>query len=257
VDVHTLIKPGQDPHLFEPTPRQMMDLSNADLYVGIELPFEKNVLKKIKNNRRDFVIVDASEKIKKRHIEESDTPHEHAHEHAGDKSDPDPHIWLSPPLLKVQARTICDALKKADPAHADTYEKNLSAFGRELDAVHGKLGKELLPYRGKTFLVFHPAFGYFADTYGLKQMAVETEGKQPVPQQIERIITRARQNGIKIIFIQPEFSTKSAEAVATAINGTVVPLDPLSKNVLNNFETIADRLSHALSGEKAKKPSTR
>ncbi len=168
----------------------------------------------------------------------------HTDTHTNVKSDP--HIWLAPPLIKIQAQNIANALIKADPGHKKEYEINLNGFIKELDAIDKKIKEALSPYKGKDFYVFHPSFGYFADAYGLKQKAVEIQGKSPTPKQLSAFITKARANNIKIIFVQPQFYQKSASVIAGAIGGSVVSINPLAKDVVNNLNKIAAEIEKAL-----------
>ena len=153
--------------------------------------------------------------------EEAHEAHEepHGQESETNAGRPDPHIWLNPLLVKTQARTICDALVELDPQHAADYRKNLAAFEADLDRVHAEIAATLAPLKGRELFVFHPAFGYFADAYGLKQVPVEIEGKEPTAKQLAELIARAKADHVKVIFVQPQFSRKSAEAIAQAIGG--------------------------------------
>jgi zinc transport system substrate-binding protein len=165
------------------------------------------------------------------------------HEAAGQ---PDPHTWLNPLLAKIQARTICDTLVELDPPHADAYRRNLADFQADLDRVHAKIAAALAPLKGREIFVFHPAFGYFTDAYGLKQVAVEIEGKEPTAKQIGKLIERARAAQVKVIFVQPQFPRKSAEAIAAAIGSAVVPMDDLPRDYLKNLEQMAEAIKAGL-----------
>jgi zinc transport system substrate-binding protein len=167
--------------------------------------------------------------------------HEH-HEHAG----LDPHIWLSPPLVKIQARTILTALQEADPAHGSVYETNFNAFTAQIDQLDADLKKTFAGKKDLQFIVFHPAWGYFADAYGLKQVPIEIEGKNPKPAQLKALIEHARENRIKVIFVQPQFSTQSAEVVAREISGQVAFADPLAEDWMANLREVAEKFEAAL-----------
>jgi len=169
-------------------------------------------------------------------------------EPASGQGQSDPHIWLAPPLLKIEAGNVAAALSAADPVHVKEYEANLAAFRAELDATDAKLRAELAPFTGRTFYVFHPAFGYFADAYGLRQAAVEIEGKSPTPKQLAGLIARARAEGVKMVFVQPQFDPRAAETVARAIEGRVASMDDLAPDVIKNLETMAAEIAAALGG---------
>ena len=240
VDVQVLVQSGQDPHTFEPSPRQMMALGRAALYFTVGVPFEDRLVAKIRGTHRDLRVVDTDEGIEKRVM---DAHHEGEQEHDDEHGEErDPHIWLSPPLIRIQARAVARALEEADPAYAEEYGRNLEGFLRDLDDVHKRIGRLLAPYKGEAFYVFHPAFGYFGDAYGLRQEAVEMEGKSPTPRQLVGLIERARTHGARIIFVQPQFARKSADAVATAIGGAVVAMDPMARDVLGNLEEMAGKI---------------
>jgi zinc transport system substrate-binding protein len=115
-----------------------------------------------------------------------------------------------------------------------------------MDELDLYLKEKLAPYKGNTIFVYHPSFGYFTDEYGLYQEAVETGGKEPVPAILESIIEEALEEKVKIIFVQPEFSQKSAEAIAKGIGGKVISLNPLNPDYLNNMKAIADEIEGAL-----------
>jgi zinc transport system substrate-binding protein len=250
VSIQVLVEPGQSPHTFEPTPKQMAELAKSRLYFKIGLPFEERLLSKIGETFKNVTVVDTREGIKLRTMEEWELGGEEeggAQHHDEDRAGtPDPHIWLSPKLVKVQAQTICGAISKTDPANAAEYARNLKAFEADLDATDAKIAAALAPLRGKEFFVFHPAFGYFGDAYGLKQIAVETGGKQPGPRQLAELIERARKSGVKLILVQRQFSTVSAQAVAEAIGGAVVPTDTLARDYLANLEDLETKIKSAL-----------
>lgn len=195
---------------------------------------------------------DEHEKHHGAHEKHHDEDHKHEHK-AGDhhhEGGKDPHIWLSPKLVKRQARTIADALIAADPAGKATFEKNLNAFIKDLGTLDNALKKALAPIKGKTLMVFHPAWGYFAHAYGLKQEAIEVEGKNPSAQRLVEIIEKAKKENVRVIFVQAQFSMKSAKQIARAINGVVVPINPLAENYMGNLQAIAKSVLGALQTQK-------
>jgi zinc transport system substrate-binding protein len=257
VDVGVLVGPGNSPATYEPTPRQMSELSRARIFFRIGVPFEKSLIPKIESTFKNLTIVDTRKGIKLRQMAED---HDHAHDgdehhNKGEKKhheggEPDPHIWLDPILVKIQAKTICDGLSKVDPQHADVYRKNLKDFQNDLAEINAKISKVLAPLKGKVVFVFHPAYGYFMDRYGLKQVAVETGGKEPTGKQLSALIDRATRSHVKVIFVQPQFDQKNAETTAKAIGGAVVSLDPLSPDYLKNLSDMASRIESALAKKK-------
>lgn len=162
---------------------------------------------------------------------------QHHHDSTGMK---DPHIWLSLRLVKVQARNICDALISEDPAHRPYYKSNLRAFEHDLDRLDAVIRSVFKNLKTRKFMVFHPAWGYFARDYGLEQIPVEVEGKEPSARALADLIKVAKQEGISVVFVQSQFSTRNAEAVARAIEGRVVGIDPLARDYLKNMRKIAE-----------------
>ena len=158
---------------------------------------------------------------------------------------------MAPPTLALMAESIAATLVRVDPAHAAAYEANLRETLAELEALDGELRALLAPYEGKTFYIYHPALGYFAQAYGLHQKAVEFEGKKPTPRQLQELVAQARSDGARVIFVQPQFDVRSAESIAEAIGGSVVTLDPLRADVFANLREIAAELAEAFSRENA------
>jgi len=255
VEVEALVQPGESPHMYNPTPRQMTQLAGARLFFRIGVAFENAVIPKLERLGGHLTIVDTRRNIPLRALEEpdvhSDSTDGHVHnEPAGEYAafdHADPHIWLAPPLIKIQVVTIADALIAVDPAHAEEYRKNLAVFLDEIDATHKRIAHMLEPCKGRRFYCFHPSYGYFADTYGLHQIPVEIEGKSPTPKQLRDLIARAKADKAQVIFVQPQFDSKSAEQVGRGIGGRVVPLDPLACDVLGNLEIMARAIRKACS----------
>jgi zinc transport system substrate-binding protein len=263
VEVSVLVGPGQDPHTFEPTPRLMVKLANARVLFKMGFPFEETIIKKIRTTFKNVEVVDLQQGIKVRTLTEEEAEaeeaeHEHGHGHGDAKHDEhshepgeiDQHTWLDPRLAKIQARTIADSLIRIDSAHKDLYERNLKDFQADLDAIHEELTKVLAPVKGKSFFVFHPAYGYFGEAYGLKQVPVQIEGKEPTPRQLVRLIELAKEDEVKVIFVTPQFSKKSADALAQAIGGAVVPLNDLAPDYLKNLREMAAKLDSALQAQR-------
>jgi len=249
VEADVLVGPGQDPHTFEPTPQQMARLSEAAVYFRIGMPFETRLLEKIASINRNLKVVDTAEGVELMDMPEGEAGHHHDTEPAAaghPSGDKDPHIWLDPKLVKMQAETICRALVELDPPGADAYRANLAGFQDDLDRLDQRLAKTLAPLRGREFFVYHPAFGYFAAAYGLKQVAVETGGKEPGPRQVAELVERAKQQGVKVIFVQPQFSDKAARAIARQIGGVVVPMDDLPRDYIASMDRMAGSIEQAL-----------
>jgi zinc transport system substrate-binding protein len=258
-----LLADGQDPHTFEPTPKQVEALAHSQLYFTVGLEFEEQIVTKIRQSSSKLQIVDSAAGIEKlamaephhhkdesAHHDEAGEEKQHDHEHEQDQEHHhdglDPHVWLSPVNLKIMAANMAKAMIAADPQNSGNYAANLDRVNEELNKLDLNIAAQLKPYAGATFFVFHPSFGYFARRYGLTQEAVEVEGKSPTPKQLSGLIAEAKADGVKVIFVQPQFDSRSGEVIATAIGGEVVPLDPLAEDVKGNLENIANKISSAL-----------
>ncbi len=244
VSVEIMVKPGQSPATYEPTPDQIINLGNAKLFFIIGVPFEKQFISSIRATMKNLTLIDTSLGVKKRYLEEhSHGEGEDIENHEGSE---DPHIWLSPLAVKIQAKNIFNSLSEVDPENSEYYKKNLENFLSDLDTIHNEIEKDLDPFKGRTIFVFHPAFGYFTDEFGLNQESIETGGKEPAPATMIKIINHAVEENIKVIFVQPEFSKKNAETVANAIGAKVVVLNPLSPDYINNLRKIAEEIKKSM-----------
>ena len=234
VDITVLVAPHQNPENFEPLPSQMAALSKADVYFAIGAPFEATWLKKFTASYPRLRLVHTDDGIAKKtmhrqmeDVPEMDGPSPHDHHHDG----LDPHVWLAPPLVMIQARHIRDALVSIDSARAPEYEANFKSFMAELNMLDRKIKNIFATAKGeKKFLVFHPSWGYFADAYGLTQLAIEIEGKEPKAQEVTQVIEFAARHNIRTVFVQPQFSTRHAEIIAREIGGRIEAIDPLAAN---------------------------
>ena len=245
--MNVLIGPGQSPHTFEPTPRQMSSLSEASVYFAVGLPFESTVLGSVLDMNAGLLVVDTADGVPRRRVEEAHHHHDADRERV--EGLPDPHVWLNPRFAALMARSVCDALKELDVAHADEFELNLSALLGDLDELDAEIAAALAPLRGESVFVFHPAFGYFTDAYGLKQVPVETGGMEPGARELVRLIERATVEGVRVVFVQPQFSSRTASAIAAEIDGAVVAIDPLAGDYLENLRRMAGEVRAALEEE--------
>ncbi|MFN0136828.1 MAG: metal ABC transporter solute-binding protein, Zn/Mn family [Phycisphaerae bacterium] len=249
VDVHVLIGAGQSEHVFEPTSRQMTDLAESKLYFAIGSSPEKAMLAKMLPNMKRVRLVNTRDGVKTRVMGHSETctahDHDHDHDHGGE---PDPHIWLDPTLVKTQAATVARALSELLPQHKAAFDANLAKFHAELDALDEHLAAALAPLRGQTLFAYHPSFGYFADRYGLKQVAIEVSGREPSPKEAATIIERAKKDNVRLIITQPQFPTSAAEVIAKEIGGAVLSIDPLAPDYIENLERMAAAVSKAFQG---------
>lgn len=248
VKVDVVIGPGQGPHTYEPTPRQILALGRAKVFFTVGLPMETVILGKVRQNNERLQVIDVTCGIDKRPADGlcCDQPGDDGHHHATELEETDPHVWLAPRLLAVEAENIAEALYRADPAHRLEYEQNLAALLERLDALDRRVQRMLAPYGGRSFYVFHPSFGYFADAFGLKQHAIEAGGQSPTPRQLQALIDQARADGVTTVFVQPQFDPRGARVVAEALGGRVVSIDGLGKDVIANIEDIATKIETAM-----------
>ncbi|MDY0350701.1 MAG: zinc ABC transporter substrate-binding protein [Desulfobulbaceae bacterium] len=240
VRVQALVKPGQDPHTFAPTPQQMAQLAGARIYFRIGVPFENAMIPRLSRSIPDLRVIDLQEGMD---LLEAGEAHDDHHNHGDDL---DPHTWLDPLLALRQAVLIRDTLISLDPEGARAYTANFALLAADLQELDRTLRELLQPMAGRTIYVFHPAYGYFCRAYGLKQKAINPGGKQPGARQLARLIEEAEADKVRFIFSQPQFSEKAAATIARSIGATVVTLDPLARDYLANMHSIAAQLAASL-----------
>lgn len=255
-DVMVMVRPGSSPATYEPQPRQMAALSKTSIYFAAGVPFEKAWLPRFRSANSKMEIVNLAHSIVRmpmvgHHHEEAEKHHMESmnHDQQLEKHDahsmnfiPDPHTWLSPALVRVMAMDIRDALIQADPEDSSAYETNYLKFVEDINKLDSELARTFSKTAGKnSFMVYHPAWGYFAKAYGLHQIPIELEGKEPSPKEMTQIIKIAQKMSIKAIFIQPQFSKKSAQAIASAIGAKVLIADPLAKDWIDNLQKVGEQ----------------
>ncbi|MBI9049557.1 MAG: zinc ABC transporter substrate-binding protein [Anaerolineaceae bacterium] len=245
VNVSIMVEPGAEPHTYEPKPAQMAALANADLYFSIGDSFEDTWLVRIIDTNPDLQIIDTAAGIEKRPLDI------HMHEEEGEDHQEglDPHIWLSPRLVKIQARTIYDALVELNPEEKVDYDINFVAFLRDINILETNLTTGFADVSQHRFMVYHPSWGYFADEYGLEQIAIEIGGTEPSPSELASIIEQAKSNDIHVIFAQPEFNSRFADTIAEQIDGEVLLISPLEENWMKNMDNLGNVLISGLSKE--------
>ena len=250
--INVMVKPGASPHNFEPKPSQMRSLVASKVYFLIGDATEKNWIEKFKQNAKNTLFVDTTigfEKIEMaKHEHEEVAQHDHKKDEKDEEHDHsglDPHIWLDPVLVKIQAKNIYEAMIKIDSANSDFYKKNYEEFLKELETLDSNIKTILAPHKDKAFMVFHPSWGYFAKRYELEQISIEIEGKEPKPNELVELIEESKKHDIKIIFVSPQFSQKSAQAISKNIGANVVAIDPLSDNWYENLQKVANEIANS------------
>jgi zinc transport system substrate-binding protein len=242
-----LVGPGQNPHSYEPSPKQMSDLAEAGAWILSGTEFEISLRPKIESLFPKLLVVDGTEGVVFRDIEEHEDEDGAAGPGAGPPApEADRHTWLGSAPAKILAAHIRDVLSALDPAGLEQYRKNYEALVREIDDEFAALKTELAPLRGRSVFVYHPGFGYFLDEFGLRQEAVEIGGKEPGPRALSRLIDKAKRERAAAIFVQAQFPAESAKTIALAAGAEIVSLDPLSPGWLANIRLMGEALKKAL-----------
>lgn len=245
-NINVMIPPGASPVTYEPTPKQMKELSNSFAYLKIgHIEFENVWMKNMQSINFEMKIVDLS---KNADLIEPENKHVHSHDghhHHG----VDPHIWTSPKEVKKQAEIIYDFLVKSQPESEKEFKENYDSFITEIDSLDKWIAHEMKPFVGKKFMIFHPALSYIARDYRLDQISIEIDGKEPTPANIQEIIDIAKKENIRIIFVQKQFSTHNAEVIANEIQGSVVQIDPLNYNWDESIRFIVNEIVKSYSKE--------
>lgn len=249
VQTMVLVGPGQNPHSYEPTPRQMTVLAEAQIWLLSGAEFEIGLRPKIEALFPKLIIVDGTAGVVFRSLEEHEHEDEHSNEAGldgdGADSNVDRHTWLGSEPAKIMAAHIRDALSRIDEEGASRYGENYAALVRDIDAEFDRLRKELAPLRGSLVFVYHPSFGYFLDEFGIVQEAIETGGKEPGPRDLTRLMEDARRQGAAAIFVQAQFPVQAARTAAESIGAELVALDPLSPDWLANIRIMGEALKNA------------
>ncbi len=249
VNINTMVGPGEEPHSYEPTPEQMVAISESPVFFSIGVEYEDVWLPKFEETNPEMLVVDTSEGIERIPVATSvaevgaqtDTEEDHHDEEGG----LDPHVWLSPENGKIIAENMLNGLISIAPEHEADFQSNYDALIAEIDALDAQIQETLAGAQNQSFIVFHPAWGYFAKQYGLEQIAVQVGGQDPSASELAALVDIARARGITVIFVQPSFNSASAEALAKEIGGTVAAADPLAEDWLGNLSTIANALAES------------
>ena len=229
--VSVMVGPGRSPATYEPSPKQMVLLENTLLYFRIGVPFEQAWMERIAETNPKMVIVDTGAQISSR---------------PGNSEEADPHIWTNPLLAEHIARTMKDAFAAADPDHLLEYERNYSRLAADLRQLDADIRLRLASLEQRKFLVFHPAWGYFADSYGLEQIAIERGGHEPGAKHLAEVIEMARREKMRVIFVQEQFSRRNARAVAAEAGVELVVVDPLAEDYIANLRAVAALFAEAM-----------
>lgn len=239
VNVTVIVEKGSSPHDYQPKPSQMKDISKASVYFAMGVEFENIWLEKFHNQNQNMIIINSSQGIEKHYAHHKCTHVQHNHTESID-----PHVWVDPLNVKIIVKNIYETLAQLDSKNADFYKKNYERYLEELDTLHADIQKilEKTP-KYSTFMVFHPSWGYFAKRYGLIQLPVEVNGKEPKMKALVGIIEKAKEANVQAIFTQPEFSDKASQNIAKSLNIEVIQASPLAENWAENLKMLATAIA--------------
>ncbi|MFQ5996224.1 MAG: metal ABC transporter solute-binding protein, Zn/Mn family [Dehalococcoidales bacterium] len=246
VEVAVMVPPGANVHIYEPTPSQMTALARAEMYVkvGSGIEFELVWMDKLLAANKDMLVVDCSQGIE---LQEMTGENKHEEEQEGKPKHGrlDPHVWMSPLNAQIMVRNICDGLIQVDPDSKTYYEQNRDAYLQKLADLDQDIRDGLSGVTNRRFMVYHPAFSYFAKEYELTMLPIEEEGKEPTAAGLAHLIEQAKAHDIKVIFAEPQFNPQSAEVIAEAIGGRVVFINPLARDYTLNMRVLLEELLQA------------
>ena len=231
VQVTVMVPSGADPHTYEPLPKQMQELSQAQLYlmVGSPLEFELTWMDKMRAMNPQMKVVNTSQGI-------TLLPSQ-------GESSSDPHVWVSPRNARVMVENTYQALVEVDPDNQKYYQENRDQYLKRLDQADQNLTQSLQKVNSKKILVYHPAWAYLCRDYGLEQISIEKEGKEPTSQDLTRLVDQARQENITLVFVSPQHNQENAQVIADELGGELVVVDPLASNYLENMAQVAEAFS--------------
>lgn len=255
VTVTSLLPSGSFHGVYEPNAAQMKKLSEAQMFVRSRVEYEEAWWSKIQAANQEMLVVDATagiEFLKGHHHHDEQDAEEDETKEAGD----DPHVWLSPRLAKIQIEHIYEGLITVDPENEAAYASNKHGLLKAVDELDRKIRAQLAELDTRTFMVFHPAWSYFAAEYDLKQIAIEAEGKEPSAAELAEFIKIAQEEQVKVIFVQPQTSSRTANIIAKQVGAKVELLDPMSADWLKNLRRTAEALSSALGQPNKKEQKT-
>ncbi|GLR64001.1 metal ABC transporter solute-binding protein, Zn/Mn family [Marinospirillum insulare] len=244
VDVEVMVPPGQSPAIYELSPQKMAQLNQAALYFSIGVPFEETWLPRMKESSPKVLFVDAVAGIERQPIAN------HLAAIPADRLPPperrDRHVWLSPELLKPQLANMRTALINLLPEKAELIDANYQAYLQKLETLQADMQAMLQPVAGHSFMVFHPAWGYLAEEFNLRQIPIERDGKEPSPRQLTELVALGQRENVRVIFVQSQFNQSAARSIADALDAEILHLDPLAEDFIANMHLIAEVLAENL-----------
>ena len=267
ISATAMVNSSSNPHTYEPKPKQMKDLEEAKIYFGVDIEFDDKWGEKFTKQYPNLLFVDTAANIEKiamqahSHGDEEEREHEHAdhdheheaheheHEHEHDHNHAhaiDPHIWLDPVLAKAQSKNILDALCKVYSDKCDKFSENFAKFSKEVDEMDTYAKDKFKDIKNNKFVIYHPALGYFAKRYGLEQLSVEIDGKEPKPAQLAKLTKTIKDENIKVVFVAKNFPLNSAEVLAKSTGANIVMVNFLDENWQEQVQKIIDEIAKSL-----------
>ena len=238
--VNVMVPAGSDPHVYEPFPDQISNLRRSEGYISNGyLGFEMNWLERFYETNKSMKRLSLGEFI-------DPLNPEHHHE-GGHLEGADPHYWVSPKCALIMAASIRDFMTGLNPSQSLKYEANYQSLIIKIQDLDKKAQELFSTVQKRSFMIYHPNLAYIARDYNLEEIPVEFEGKEPPPSRLKELIDLARKNGFKTIFVQREYDTKNARAIAKEIGAELEIIDPLSEDWLNSTTDILIALSRSLS----------
>ena len=236
VNIVTVLPPGANHETYSPPPQDMAQMSNASLYLALGLPPERsNILPKLTEMNRNLKIIDVQNEVARSYAPRFFAP-----------DDQDPHIWLSPKRAILMVQLTARELSLLDPANRELYAANSQRYVGQIEAAEREARELLSPMANRTFIVYHPAFGYFAEDYNLTMVALEEEGKEADPRRMREVIDMAREKGIKIIFYQEDIDGRQSRTFAEELGGRAEKISPMATNYVDNIRRMARSFAEGL-----------
>jgi len=233
-----MVPPGVGPETYNPTPRQMGEMAKAGAYFANGfLGFEEAYVEKFQSTNPNLLFINTSAGVELIHSSE------HHHGDPAHEKGVDPHTWSSPEGARIIARNIFDGMVRIDPANKDLFQANLDRLLTRIDSVDHAVATILTGIPSRTFMVFHPALGYFAQEYHLEQLSIEFEGKVPTPRHVQNIVLEAKSKNISSILIQREFDVENAEIIANETGSKVIQIDPLAYDWPKEMISLAHKMA--------------
>ncbi len=242
--VDSALYPNFDPHTAEATPSQMKLVQDADLFIGVGEGYERNLLRAIREGTKEVRILEMDEKIPLLSYSE-DTNFIDACEdiHIPFSGSKDLHFWMGPKRLILQVEVLVEALVELKPHNSQIYQDNGETLIEKIKALDLKLEENLRLFQKKALLVSHASLGYFCYDYNIIQIAVECEGKSPLPQDLTRVLDLAENSDVICAFTGPQFNNKGVEMIAEKLKIRLESFDPLGEDILATLEKIGNDIT--------------